>query len=148
MNQELNAQTLPSLLERLAALEPSNGPEWGKMDAGQMLAHCKVAVELAVGERAMKRGLIGFLFGRMARRSVLKDKPFAHNMPTAPIFKVTDSREFDKERTHLISLLQSYVDRGPEGLPPEHPFFGAMSPSDWGVLQWKHLDHHLRQFGA
>jgi hypothetical protein len=148
MNQELDATTLSPLLERLAVLDSAKPAEWGKMEAAQMLAHCKVALEIAVGERTLKRGLIGFLFGRMARRSVLKDGPFARGMPTAPIFKVTGSREFDEERAHLIRLLQSYVERGPEALPPEHPFFGAMSPSDWGVLQWKHMDHHLRQFGA
>ncbi len=28
-----------------------------------------------------------------------------------------------------------------------HPVFGRLSVDDWGRLSWKHLDHHLRQFG-
>ncbi|MDZ4803510.1 MAG: DUF1569 domain-containing protein [Candidatus Eisenbacteria bacterium] len=29
-----------------------------------------------------------------------------------------------------------------------NPIFGNLSVDEWGKLSWKHLDHHLRQFGA
>lgn len=35
-----------------------------------------------------------------------------------------------------------------EDLAPVHPAFGRMRRADWGIWAWRHLDHHLRQFGA
>jgi len=148
MNQQLDATTCPLLLDRIATLAPESGAQWGTMDVAQMLAHCQIPLELASRERTMKRGLVGLLFGRIALRSVLKEKPFGQNAPTAPSFRVTDKRELAKERERLVGLMTMYVERGPEGLPSKHPFFGPMTPAQWSVLQWKHLDHHLRQFGA
>ncbi len=29
-----------------------------------------------------------------------------------------------------------------------HPFFGNLNSEEWDTLNWKHLDHHLRQFGV
>lgn len=36
---------------------------------------------------------------------------------------------------------------GPPSWPPSR-VFGRISGRSWGVLQHKHLDHHLRQFGV
>jgi hypothetical protein len=36
----------------------------------------------------------------------------------------------------------------PAGSGPEHFIFGAMTMEQWNALQWKHIDHHLRQFGV
>ena len=30
----------------------------------------------------------------------------------------------------------------------EHFVFGHMNAKEWGVLAHKHIDHHLKQFGA
>ena len=46
----------------------------------------------------------------------------------------------------LIRELHAMGEAGTNG--HVHGFFGSMSGAEWGVTQYKHLDHHLRQFGA
>ena len=148
MDNLYDPTVLRSILDRITTLTASSARQWGKMDQAQMLAHCQAPLEIAVGKRHHKRGLVGFLFGGMARRKLLKPEPFGRNMPTAPFFKVTDARQLEPERERLLALVQEFHDRGPEGVAPEHPFFGKLTPAEWSALQWKHLDHHLRQFEA
>jgi hypothetical protein len=70
-------------------------------------------------------------------------------MPTAPEFKVVDEREFTKEHEAMLELLRRFGRGGPSGLTKEpHPFFGKLTTEQWDMLQWRHLDHHLRQFGV
>jgi hypothetical protein len=104
---------------------------------------------MATGELTLKRALIGFLFGRLAKRKLTSPAPFGRNLPTAREFRVRDAGEFGSEREKLLELVQRFSARGPAGVPKEpHPFFGPLTAAEWDTLQWKHLDHHLRQFGA
>lgn len=138
-----------AMLERIAALKPNAPAQWGKMNVAQMLAHAQVALEIALGTKTLKRGLIGFLFGGMAKKKLLAPAPFDRNLPTAPIFKVVDQRDFAVERGKLVALVRRFAEVGPAGLSDKpHPFFGPLTTAEWSALQWKHLDHHLRQFGA
>lgn len=114
-----------------------------------MLAHCQAPLRVAVGELKLKRSLIGLLFGRMAKKKLLAPAAWKPNMPTAPEFKVQPKGDFMQERQALAALVQRFGEAGPDGTPEEpHPFFGPLTPAEWDALQWKHLDHHLRQFGA
>jgi Protein of unknown function (DUF1569) len=138
-----------AVIARIRKLRPDSKPQWGKMDAARMLAHCQVALRVAMGETRLKRGLIGLLFGRMALRSLLKPAAFKRNMPTAPEFRVKATRGFEVERDELVRLVETFAAKGPAGLlPGPHPFFGPMTTEQWDTLQWKHLDHHLNQFGV
>lgn len=137
-----------ALLARIAVLRPEAQRRWGKLDAPRMLAHCQQPLRVALGELQLKRGLIGFLFGGMAKRKLLSEKPWDPGMPTAPEFKVAGSGDFAKERAALVALVQRFSG-GPAVLTKDpHPFFGVLTAEQWDTLQWKHLDHHLRQFGA
>jgi len=140
---------LAAFQQRLRSLRPDSKAQWGKMDVAQMLAHCQWPLMLATGERTLKRGLIGVLFGGLAKRKLTSPAPFGRNLPTAPEFRVRDVREFVPERDKVLELVQRFGARGPAGVPKEpHPFFGPLTAAEWDTLQWKHLDHHLRQFGA
>ena len=136
------------LLGRVRGLRPDAGRQWGKMSAAQMLAHCQLPLKVALGELALERNWIGKLFGGMVKRSLVGPKPLKRNGPTAPAFVVQTERDFAVEQPALAGLIERFAQRGPEGLAKEHPFFGPMSAADWDTLQCKHLDHHLRQFGA
>ena len=137
-----------ALLARLARLQPGAQRQWGTMDAPRMLAHCQQPLLVALGDLRLKRGLVGLLFGGMARKKLLADAPWGQNMPTAPEFKVPGSGEFEREREALVGLLRRLGEGGPAELTKDpHPFFGALSVEQWDCLQWRHLDHHLRQFG-
>jgi len=143
------AEGLAAMLARLDALGPDAVRQWGKMDAAQMLWHCQRPLLVAVGELPLKRSLIGLLFGRMAKRQLLAPKPWKRGMPTAPEFKVVDARRFDAEKTTLRALVERFGREGPACLTKKpHPFFGPLTTDEWQALQWRHLDHHLRQFGC
>lgn len=150
--------TTPSLYEpnelavmtkRIRSLRADSERQWGRMQAPEMLAHCQVALRVALGDQQLKRGLVGLIFGPFAKRQLLKPSPFGRNMPTAPEFKVSGPLNFEKERAALLALVERFGKGGPDGVTKDpHPFFGALNPTEWNTLQWKHLDHHLRQFGA
>jgi len=149
MNDLFNPDEVEALIKRIDSLTPDANAVWGKMNAAQALAHCVPPLEIAIGDRSMKRGWIGILFGGMARKKLLKETPFDRNMPTAPSFKVTDSRDLAREKERVTSLVKRFTEAGRAGLEGKiHPFFGALTPEEWSHLQWKHLDHHLRQFGS
>lgn len=137
------------ILERVARLRADSPRGWGTLDAARMLAHCQAPLRVALGDLNLRRGLVGILFGKLAKRQLLRDEPFKRGLPTAPEFKVAEARDFDRERDTLVELVQRFQRGGASALiDGPHPFFGPLTVEEWDTLQWKHLDHHLRQFGA
>jgi hypothetical protein len=138
------------IIERVNSLRNTTQSQWGKMNVSQMLKHCQAPLQVAFGEMKLKRGLMGILFGSMIRKKLTKDEtPFDKNLPTDKGFIVVDQHEFEKEKEALIKWLRKFSTEGASAITKEpHPFFGKMTPQEWGILQWKHMDHHLRQFGA
>jgi hypothetical protein len=119
------------------------------MNAGQMLAHCSVGLESALGDRKQKRAVIGYLFGKFAKKSAFGEKPFSKGLPTDKSFIITEDKNTEFEKENLIILINRFTNSGHSGITKHpHPFFGKMTPEEWGILQYKHLDHHLRQFGV
>jgi hypothetical protein len=148
MRSLFDSDARKSILERFDALSPGSPRQWGKMDASQMLAHCSAALERGTGDAPSRQMLIGKLLAPFFRSSMLGDKPFGRNAPTDPSFVVTDARDFGRERARLAGLVARFCDRGvAEAGKQTHSFLGRMSGEEWGVLMYKHLDHHLRQFG-
>lgn len=137
------------IIERINKLTPDTNAMWGKMTVAQMLAHSQTTIEVALGERKLKGGLIGFLFGKIAKRKLVKDEPFKKNLPTAPSFIIKNERNFYEEKDKLIKLIQRFGKADPDNIAASpHPFFGKLTANEWNTLQWKHLDHHLNQFGV
>lgn len=138
-----------SLMGRLGGLQPGAARQWGKMGVAQMLAHCSIAMEVATGETPRKQALIGKIFAPFVRSSLLGEKPFSRNSPTDPTFIVTDEKNFDAERQRLTRLVNTFCESGPEKASAQtHSFLGRLRGEEWGVMMYKHIDHHLRQFGA
>jgi hypothetical protein len=150
MESLFNKKDNQKIIDRINSLSNTSQAQWGKMNVAQMLAHSQVPLKVAFGEHKMKRGLMSILFGKMIKNKLIKDeKPFDRNLPTDKTFIVVDQREFDKEKNTLIELIKRFADKGTDAITNDpHPFFGILTPHEWDVLQWKHLDHHLRQFGA
>jgi hypothetical protein len=138
------------LSDRLAALQPGATRQWGKMDVAQMCAHCAAATEVAAGEVTKQQAFIGKLLGPFVKGSVLRsEKPLTRNSPTDPMFVISDPRNFEREKARLVAVTNRFCDSGPGAANGRvHSFFGRMTGDEWGVLMYKHLDHHLRQFGA
>ncbi|MEK6373430.1 MAG: DUF1569 domain-containing protein [Acidobacteriota bacterium] len=138
-----------SLLQRIQALEPDTARQWGKMNPAQMLCHCSRALETGTGDRPMKQKLVGKILMPFFRSSILGEKPFSKNSPTDPTFVVSDEREFAAERARLTGLIDRFVANGAAQAGTQtHAFFGKMTGEEWGELMYKHIDHHLRQFGG
>jgi hypothetical protein len=136
--------------ERLERLTPESAPQWGRMNVAQATAHCAASMEWVVGDRVPPRMVLASILGRIIKRKVLgDDAPFRRNTPTAKELLVSDQRELDAERVRLSRLIDRFVTAGPAGCTTHaHPFFGRMTPNEWAILTYKHLDHHLRQFGV
>jgi Protein of unknown function (DUF1569) len=149
MKNLFEVATLEELKQRLAQLRPESERQWGKMNAAQMLAHCSEWMELAAGLKSPPRSLIGRVFGRFAKSIVLNEEPIRRNMPSDKSLIVSDEREFAMERQRLQAWMDRFAAAGPQGCTRHpHSFFGPMTPTEWATLAYKHLDHHLRQFGA
>ncbi|HUI10879.1 MAG TPA: DUF1569 domain-containing protein [Bacteroidota bacterium] len=140
---------LDELLRRIETLDPSTRNAWGKMGVAQMMAHCATTVEVAAGRRSVRRLLIGRLIGPLFRKKFTDDSPLTRNSPTHPTFVVSDGREFREEKERLVEVLRAFSAGGPARCTREpHSFFGALTPEEWGLGMYKHVDHHLRQFGV
>jgi hypothetical protein len=137
------------LKQRMARLTPNSQRLWGKMGSAQMLAHCSAAMKVSVGDKVLRQILLGKLFGKRAKASMLSGKPIGRNLPTDKSYIVRDDRDLDVERQRLARLVDRFQSAGPEGCTKHpHSFFGNMTPQEWSALNYVHLDHHLRQFGV
>lgn len=135
---------------RLLNLRPESERRWGTMNAAQAVAHCAAGMEAAVGDTRPRRMLIGRIIGPVVKRLAIgNDQPIRRNTPTSPDLVVANERELEKERRRLSALIDRFAAAGPAGCTTHpHSFFGRLAPREWAVLMYKHLDHHLRQFGA
>ncbi|MEJ2667919.1 MAG: DUF1569 domain-containing protein [Deinococcales bacterium] len=135
--------------DRIRRLTPENERQWGQMAVAQMLAHCSAWMEIAAGVDRPPRSLLGRLVGRFAKASILGEQPPARNMPTMKGLIVSDERAFADEQQNLLAGIDRFAAGGPEQCTRHpHSFFGPLTPREWAILGYKHLDHHLRQFGA
>ena len=136
-------------VNRINGLSPAAERQWGKMSPAQMLEHSARAVEMALGRGRQKQMLLGKLIGWTVRKQFVGEKPFQKNGPTGPDFIVRNEPDFLAVKSRLVGLVRELHAMGEAGADGHvHGFFGRMSGAEWGVTQYKHLDHHLRQFGA
>lgn len=150
MNTLFDVDRVENVKQRLDALRPDSPRQWGSMSAPQMLAHCAIGIETALGDHRPPRMFVGRIMGGFVKSRVFaNDAPFHRNSPTAPFMVITDEREFESERTRLRTLIDRFAAGGPaECTSHPHTFFGRLTPDEWGVLMYKHIDHHFRQFGV
>lgn len=137
------------LISRINALTPETQPLWGKMNVGQMLSHCQAPIDVAFGNVKLKSNIIFLLLGRILKKKILAAPMFKKNSMTEPSFIRTGEYDFEKTKAELISKVKRFAEEGTSCIKVEkHPFFGKMSFEEWDNLQWKHLNHHLKQFGV
>ena len=150
MKNLFEAAWVEEVKERMAQLRPDSERLWGTMNPAQALAHCSRGIELAVGDRIPPRLLLGRIIGRIVKPMALgNDEPMRRNSPTAKDLVVKDERDLGTERARLCGLIDRFVGAGPKGCTKHpHSFFGKLTPEEWATLMYKHVDHHLRQFGV
>lgn len=149
MKTAFDAETHSELLERLGKLTPDSQRQWGKMSPGQMMEHTARALEMATGRKPMQQAFLGKAIGWIFKGGFLSEKPFPQNSPTGPTLIIKDEPDFELTRTRLIELVNEFHGQGENGTDGNiHGFFGRLRGKQWGETQYKHLDHHLRQFGV
>jgi hypothetical protein len=136
--------------QRIAQLRPDSERLWGKMNPAQALEHCSRGMEMALGDKTLPRVLVGRIMGWIVKPLALgNDEPMRRNSPTAKELVVQDERDLVTERARLCGLIDRFAAAGPKGCTRHpHAFFGRLTPEEWAILMYKHLDHHLRQFGV
>jgi hypothetical protein len=137
------------VISRIDELQPTTPHQWGKMDVAQMMAHCSATLDVASGRVVLPRMFIGRILGPLARSGFTNEKPFSRNGPTDKNFVIANPRDFATEQSQLKDRVRRFHEGG-EAHCTKHPhsFFGRLTPQQWATGMYKHLDHHLRQFGV
>jgi len=144
----LDSADRTSLLLRAARLQPGTTPRWGRMDASQMMRHCVEALRASLGEvRHQPLGRRLFHTG-LAKYLIIRVLPFPKGAPTSPELRITGPGDLDAERARLEELVGRYAAPTEHGVRAEHPLFGVLTRGEWAELEYKHVDHHLRQFAV
>ncbi|OIQ28193.1 MAG: hypothetical protein BM564_10235 [Bacteroidetes bacterium MedPE-SWsnd-G2] len=150
MESLFSQETKNKVFNRINQLTPGIKPEWGSMRADQMLTHCQLPLEVSLGYLKLDPN-IGFLkklVFKLFKPALYNDKPFRPNIPTPKEFEIMSSHDFAEERDKLIAVIDQFHNLPEDYQFPDHPYFGKFNNEQWGKMQYKHLDHHLRQFGV
>ncbi|SRR5258705_8370062 len=135
------------IINRINKLSPESKPLWGKMNVSQMLAHLQVPIGVADGTQNLKRTLFGRIVGPLVKSTIYNDKPFKRNLPTDPSFVMIGSeKDFATEKQKLLTLVANFSESSI--VNETHTFFGRLTKEQWSRGTYKHLDHHLQQFGV
>ena len=149
MNSLFSSEATSQLIQRIEQLTTESQAKWGKMNVGQMLAHCSTTMEVARDQKHIKRLFIGYVIGGFLKKQFYNDAPTKKNSPTHPYFIPTEEVDLTTEKERLINHLQAFQAGGAEKCTKQqHAFFGKLTEEQWAMGMYKHTDHHLQQFGV
>ncbi|WP_372945631.1 DUF1569 domain-containing protein [Muriicola sp.] len=147
MKSLFDEEAFNEIQRRVGELKSTKQGLWGKMSVGQMVWHCQVPLALAIKNKPTRKK--GSLFIRLFfKKSLYNDKPWRKNLPTSPFAKTKQPKDFTVERYKLLDLIAQFHDLKSRAAWNPHPIFGKLTHEQWGQMNYKHLDHHLRQFGV
>ena len=137
-----------AILIRFGSLSADARPTWGKLDAPRMVAHVTDTLRWSIGELSvapMKKSPIGLWPVNVLIMFYL---PWPKGVPTAPELVERNPSEWKSELDSLRGAIDRFVARDVMGSWTPHVAFGRITGEQWGRLTYRHLDHHLTQFGA
>jgi hypothetical protein len=135
------------LNDRVAALAWDGRAAWGKFTAPKMVCHLADSLRMAMGELKVAPKRLPIRYAPL-KQFIIYVAPFPKGVPTAPELLTREPREWTRDVADVQELLaRAGQARTTDGWP-EHPAFGKLSTRAWGVLIYRHMDHHLKQFGA
>lgn len=143
-------QGTDEIISRINQLSPITQRRWGKMNVSQMLAHCCVPYEQFLGERNDgPNAFIKLMMRLFAKGTMTNEVPYKPNLPTAPAFIIVDQRDFEKEKNRLIQYVKKTSELGESYFHNKAQLtLGKLNSTEWNNMLYKHIDHHLRQFGV
>ena len=138
------------LINRIHQLTPSTANLWGKMSVAQMLAHCNVPYAMTYTTHYPKPNLFKkFLLKLFVKKAVVGRKPYPKNGRTSAEFIINNEPNFTIEKNTLIAHIEKTQSLGQEHFNNKASHsFGRLTAQEWSTLFYKHLDHHLKQFGV
>lgn len=151
MKNIFNIENTQELKNRINKLNKNSNPQWGKMSASQMLAHCNVAYEMTYDTSKFKKpkGLKKVFLKHILKPFVVGNKPFKKNGQTAPEFRIKDEKNFESEKQRMFDYIDKTQQLGANHFEgKENLSFGNLTSNEWNNLFYKHLNHHLNQFGV
>lgn len=150
MKNIFDKTTIEEVINRINKLTPTTQRVWGKMTVSQMLAHCNVTYEMVYEDIHPKPNPIMKLILKLFVKSgVVGEKPYKHGLPTASQFLIKDEKDYEKEKIRLINFVNKTQKLGEINFQnKESHSFGKLTSGEWNNMFYKHLDHHLKQFGV
>lgn len=143
-----DASVREDICRRVERLTPDAKPQWGKMSVSAMLAHLNDAMRMASGELPVAPKKMPLRYWPI-KQLIVYALPFPKSAPTAPeLLARCSSADLRAEQAEFRKIAQRLAAKSPAESWPEHPAFGPMTHKAWGVLKYRHADHHLRQFGV
>ena len=138
------------MIQRIELLHLNSERKWGKMSVDQMLAHCNVTYEFIYDNIHPKpSGLQKWMLKIFVKNIVVNEKPYKKNSRTAPEFIMVNEKNFEIEKNRLISYINKTQQLGSDYFHnKESRSFGNLTKTEWSNMFYKHLDHHLSQFGV
>jgi hypothetical protein len=139
------------VIGRINKLTPESERQWGKMDVAKMLAHCCVTYEMIYepGKHPKPNPVMGLILKLIVKKLVVGDKPIKKNSPTGPQFIIKSDRDFDAEKARLIGFVEKTQQLGQDEFDGKvSASFGELNKTQWSNMFYKHLNHHLTQFGV
>jgi hypothetical protein len=148
MKSVLDIAIRKELQERITTLTSQHTPRWGKMNVHQMIEHCSRCEDMYHGKLSIKRAFLGRLLGTMMKKRILKnDMLFGRNAPTGRQLIISEMEgDIELQKKNWLKKIEQYSVYNNDNFV--HPFFGPMTKEEAGVFVYKHIDHHLRQFGV
>jgi hypothetical protein len=120
------------------------------MNAHQVIVHLTDPFRAALGERTAHK-MPGLFSKWPLNKFIVYLMPWPKGAPTAPEFiqgvKGTPSETFEKDKKELFRFIEKFVSVEKEMKFQPSPVFGKITNKDWGRLMWRHVNHHLKQFG-
>ena len=138
------------IIQRINNLKADTQPNWGKMSIAQMLAHCCVTYEMVYDDKHPKPNFfMRFILKMLVNNTVVNEVPYKHDSQTSPQFIIKETKDFDLEKKRLVDFINKTQQLGENSFEgKESHSFGKLTKTEWNNMFYKHLDHHLRQFGV
>ena len=143
----VNDAVKQEIVERISKLTASTQHQWGKMDVAQILAHVQIPIGVAFGTNTVKGNWLMKLILPLFKKALYDDKPWKQGLPTDKTFIMTgQSKDFEEEKNQLLDKIYRFSESNM--INEKHPVFGKLTKEQWSKATWKHIDHHLKQFGV
>ena len=135
------------IISRINKLSPQSQRQWGQMDVAQMLAHVQVPMGVALGTHTVKGNWLMKLILPLFKKKLYDESLWKQGLPTDKTFVMTSqSKDFETEKNQLLDKVNRFTESNM--INEKHPVFGKLTKEQWSKATWKHIDHHLKQFGV